>query len=115
MMLTYDDIETMHSEHRFKPGTKEYHAVRDFIDFRRRYQRGLTDPIYGLQAMDDLRAKVDEIVNPRPTLADDLAAIQLHVRHLREDCRNFAFDPDTRLNKIEAMLGDAIAKARGEK
>lgn len=45
----------------------------------------------------------------------DLAAIQARVRALRESCRACDYDEiDEGLNGIEADLGDAISRARGE-
>lgn len=50
--------------------------------------------------------------------ADDLAKLQADVHRLREDYRDhdnsFKMDLDSRLNKIEADLGDCISRARGE-
>ena len=113
-MLTYDDIEQLHRDKRYEPGTKEFHAVEDFINFRRRYQRGLTDPIYGLQAMDELRVKVEQIISPTPlSLADDLAALQSRIHAIREDYHDNA-ELDKRLNGVEAEIGEMVSKTKGE-
>lgn len=52
------------------------------------------------------------------TLAGDLAKLQADIHQLREDYRDVILrgtdNFDTRLNKIEADLGDCISRARGE-
>jgi len=110
-MLTYSEIEDIHRT--ASPFSAEYQATRAFVEYHRLYLRGLTDPIYGLHKLDELRTTTERALEQKQSITSHLISLQQRIRTLREDYHDDA-GLDERLNGIEAEVGAMIEKARGE-